>query len=101
MGLDCSAFTQLVLAEQGMKLPRDSNQQFRATRALGDGEPARSGDLVFFGPVRGRLGHVGLMLGGGYYAHARGEVRINSVDPLNKLWDHELGGQMRGFRRPV
>jgi cell wall-associated NlpC family hydrolase len=100
LGWDCSAFTQQVLAEQGVRLPRDADQQFRVSRALKRGEEPRSGDLIFFGRGRGRLEHVGLVLGGGYFAHARGEVRINSIDRHNILWDNALGSQFRGFGRP-
>jgi hypothetical protein len=100
MALDCSGFTQQVMAEQGIAIPRDAFQQFRAARPLPAGESPRPGDLVFFGP-RGRLpAHVGLVLGGGYFAHSRGRVRINSMDRDNPLWDSQLSAQMRGVRRP-
>ena len=101
LGFDCSAFTQQVLAEQGVSLPRDAGDQFGATLALPRGEEPRPGDLLFFGPQRGRMGHVGLALGGGCYAHARGQVRINSIEDGNELFDKELLDQFRGFRRPV
>ena len=101
MGMDCSAFTQLLLSEQGIELPRDAEQQFKATRPLERDQVPRPGDLLFFGPRRGRVGHVGVALGGGYYAHSRGRVRINSIEPDNILWDKELYEQSRGFRRPT
>ena len=101
LGLDCSGFTQLVLAEQGVGLPRDARRQFRAARPLRKGEPPRPGDLVFFGRRGAPVGHVGMGLGAGYYAHARGTVRISSVDKGNPLCDNELAGQVRGWRRPV
>jgi len=99
-GFDCSGFTQQVLAEQGIRLPRDADQQFHVSRSLPDGEEAKLGDLIFFGPPRARLTHVGLCLGGGFFAHASGEVRISSIDLVNTLRDKELERQFRGVRRP-
>ena len=101
MGIDCSAFTQQVLAEQGVPLPRDAAQQFRSSRPLDEEEAPKPGDLLFFGPSGGRLDHVALALGGGYFAHSRGRVRINSMDHRNQLWDKWLSSQFRGYRRPA
>ena len=100
LGLDCSAFVQLVLDEQDIALPRDAHDQFRACRKLSRSDEPAHGDLLFFGSPRGRVGHVGLMLEGGYFAHARGRVRLASVDPRNPLCDKELMDQLRGVRRP-
>jgi SH3-like domain-containing protein len=101
VGIDCSGFTQLVLAERGISIPRDAADQERRSRVIADRRGGRAGDLVFFGDRPGPAGHVGLMLGGGYYAHARGRVRINSIDPDNPLYDKVLGAQIRRVRRPA
>jgi hypothetical protein len=99
-GIDCSGLTQMLLAEQGHRLPRDAAEQERSTRRLGPEEPHREGDLAFFG-ARGRpAGHVGLLLGGGYYVHCRGRVRINCIHPDNPLYDNTLGHQFRSVGRP-
>lgn len=100
LGFDCSSFTQQVLAEQGCALPRDAQQQFAACRPLASRAEAREGDLIFFGRPRGPVGHVGLALGGGYYAHARRSVHIGSLDDGNPLYESDLGAQLRGFGRP-
>jgi cell wall-associated NlpC family hydrolase len=100
MGLDCSAFTQLVLAEQGIALPRDAREQFERSRPLGKAASPTLGDLVFFAAPRRAPGHVGLALGGGFYVHARGAVRVSSLDPSNALYDNELAVQFCGYRRP-
>lgn len=99
MGIDCSAFTQLVLAEQGVAIPRDADEQHRACDPIST-EDARPGDLYFFRAGRGPIGHVALALGGGAYAHARGWVRINSLVPGNPLHDKELHGQFQAAGRP-
>jgi hypothetical protein len=101
LGLDCSGFTQQVLAEQGFRLPRDAWQQYRGTRALPNGEPARQGDLYFFAARGERPSHVGVALGGGYYAHARGRVMISSLLPGNPLCDKALLRQLVAVHRPV
>ena len=100
LGLDCSGFSQLVLAEQGLALPRDAAHQLRASRPLLAGEEPEPGDLVFFAAPGRPPGHVGIGLGQGYYAHCRGVVRISSVERCNPLCDSELKNQMLGWWRP-
>lgn len=99
MGMDCSAFAQLVLAEQGIALPRDARQQFRAGRRRRRDEAPALGDLVFFGNPGQVVSHVGIALGDGYFAHCRGYVRINSLDKDNPLYDKVLARQLRASRR--
>jgi cell wall-associated NlpC family hydrolase len=97
---DCSGFAQQVLAEQGVRLPRDAWQQRSTCERLGSRESMREGDLLFFGPPHGRVAHVGISLGLGYFADCRGVVRIASVDERNPLCDRELMRQYRGAGRP-
>ena len=100
-GFDCSGLTQVVLAEQGIALPRDAREQSRATRRLAPGEEPAAGDLVFFGRPGEPVSHVGIMLGKSTYVHCRGWVRVASLDPKNRLCDKDLLPQLRGFGRPV
>ncbi len=100
LGFDCSGFTQQVLLEQGLRLPRDAGEQFRNSDPIPEGDAARMGDLVFFGPSRRGVAHVGLVLGGGYFGHARGRVRLSSMNRLNPLYDKEIVQQFLAFRRP-
>jgi cell wall-associated NlpC family hydrolase len=99
-GFDCSGFVQLLLGEHGLTLPRDAHDQSRVCAPIPRGEEPQFGDLAFFGPPRARVSHVALCLGGGYLAHARGQVRINSLDPSNPLCDKALTAQLRGFGNP-
>ena len=101
LGLDCSGLTQLVLAEQGLALPRDAAHQLLVSRPLLDEEEAEPGDLIFFAAPGRPPGHVGIGLGGGYYAHCRGMVRISSVEFSSPLYDKVLMPQMMGWWRPV
>lgn len=99
-GFDCSGFTQQVLAEQGVAIPRDARHQYRSARRLGRDETPCEGDLIFFASPGEAVGHVGLGLGGLWFAHCRGRVRVNSADPANQLCDNELQPTIRGWRRP-
>jgi len=101
-GFDCSGLVQVVLAEQGLGLPRDAHDQWRACRALPAGAPVREGDLAFFSThPRARRTHVGIALGGNYFAHCRGRVRIDSLTPGEVLFAADLAPQFRGWARPV
>jgi cell wall-associated NlpC family hydrolase len=97
-GYDCSAFVQQVLLEQGVSLPRDAKDQCRLSRPIANG--VRPGDLAFFRRPGEPASHVGLALGGGYFAHCRGRVLVASVDNDNPLYDNELKPQFMGWYRP-
>jgi gamma-D-glutamyl-L-lysine dipeptidyl-peptidase len=100
MALDCSGFVQLTLMDDLGPLPRDAHDQWLAARRLPRGASRRAGDLVFFGRPGRRVGHVGILLDPDTYAHARGTVRVSSLDPGKKSYDNELAGTVRGFGRP-
>lgn len=69
-GTDCSGFVQSVFREQGILLPRVSRQQYTV------GQPVqynnlKYGDLIFFNKYGyGRISHVGIYMGNGYFVHA-------------------------------
>ena len=58
-GFDCSGFTQFVFGKVGVKLPRTTEAQRRATTRVSSPRP---GDLVFFGSP---AYHVGIYAGNG------------------------------------
>jgi hypothetical protein len=99
-GLDCSGFTQLLLFEQGVSIPRDADQQHRACRPVPSPDDARAGDLIFFSEPGRKVSHVGIWLGDGVFAHARGQVRIGSIHRRNPFYDKDLTPQVRGIGRP-
>lgn len=71
-GIDCSGLTQAVYGARGIKLPRDSDQQFGQGQEVPiavDGEGYESGDLLFFAE-RGRVSHVALWAGAGRIVHS-------------------------------
>jgi cell wall-associated NlpC family hydrolase len=67
-GFDCSGLAFYAYTQAGYRIPRTSQEQFRAVRkiALGD---ADAGDLVFFQDQE-KLSHVGIYLGDGRFVHA-------------------------------
>ncbi|MBF0314403.1 MAG: C40 family peptidase [Oligoflexia bacterium] len=72
-GLDCSAFTQSVFSNLGIKLPRSAREQFQSKNLLE--KPISSGelrpfDLLFFKKKkRGAIDHVGIYVGKGLMIH--------------------------------
>jgi len=83
-GIDCSALVQKVYADVfDIDLPRSSFEQSRLAEMENvSGEQIETGDLLFFGPRRKRVNHVGIYLAGGYFLHAaRSEgVTISRLD---------------------
>ena len=76
-GIDCSGLVQLALGLTGVAAPRDSDQQEAALgRALGEDEPAKRGDIVFF------RGHVGLMSDAETLVHANAHWMAVVAEPL-------------------
>jgi len=87
-GIDCSALVKQVYSEIfGINLPRSSSEQSQlASLDPVDKGELRTGDLVFFGPNRKAVNHVGMYLAGGHFLHAaRSEgVTISRLD--NSYW---------------
>ncbi len=84
-GVDCSGFTKNAYFSQGIILERDAYQQARNGEHpdFTKIEELQPGDLLFFGPSKQKIAHVGIYIGNTYYIHASGLVRINSIDPKN------------------
>ncbi|HWR91124.1 MAG TPA: NlpC/P60 family protein, partial [Desulfobacterales bacterium] len=87
-GIDCSALVKQVYSDAfGINLPRTSREQSELSNLdpVDKGE-LKTGDLVFFGPGRKGVNHVGMYLAGGHFLHAaRSEgVTISRLD--NSYW---------------
>ena len=79
-GIDCSGFVQQVFKLFGVKLLRDAYLQAEQGSPVAGPEEARLGDLAFFDNEKGRVVHVGIVLGNGVIAHASGKVRVDTLD---------------------
>lgn len=104
-GFDCSGFTQYVMRQFGVNLPRVSYQQGAGGKRVGSGD-LRAGDLVFWDNSSRNAGadHVGIYIGGGKYIHAPqpGEsVKISNLG--GNYWARRYGTQDTGNwgQRPV
>jgi len=71
-GIDCSGLVHLAFRTIGRTLPRDADDQARATTALAPGEEV-PGDLYFFSRNGDRVTHVGFVTGPGRILHACNE----------------------------
>ena len=81
-GFDCSGFTQYVMKQNGITIPRTAAEQF-ATGTAVDKSALKIGDLVFFTTYKAGASHVGFYMGNGQFIHASSagsKVTISSLD---------------------
>jgi cell wall-associated NlpC family hydrolase len=80
-GFDCSGLVYYSYGQAGYRVPRTSQELFRAVRkiAVGDADP---GDLMFF-QDQAKLSHVGIYLGDGRFVHAPASGQIVAVASLD------------------
>jgi cell wall-associated NlpC family hydrolase len=99
-GLDCSGFVQLVYRLGGIDILRDADIQFEGSGLL-PVPPGEEGaaDLVFFGRVKGKITHVGMMIDGESFIHATTHER--PVVQVSRLRDAYWQGLYQGARRPA
>jgi cell wall-associated NlpC family hydrolase len=80
VGLDCSGLTQMALRAAGIEVPRDTDQQERALKAMWrdvTGNPERErGDIVFW------PGHVGIMTDSEHLLHANASSMDTTLEPF-------------------
>jgi len=68
-GFDCSGLVQYSYAKAGLKLPRTSQDIFRASQLVNPGD-LQAGDLVFFTISSKKIAHVGIYAGNNRFIHA-------------------------------
>ncbi len=79
-GADCSGFTQAVLRNFGISIPRVSRDQANAGRSITSSE-MRPGDLIFYKNSGGTINHVAMYIGNGQIVHAasrRSGIKIST-----------------------
>ena len=102
-GVDCSGFVQLVYAAHGVRLPRDSHQQYEAGSPLEETEPVTEGDLLFYAETPGRVTHVAICLNKRHIIHSSASnaaVGINDMEGGLPL-EEKLRQWRVGARRPL
>lgn len=81
-GFDCSSFTQYVMKQNGITLPRTAAEQYAVGTPV-DKNNLQIGDLVFFTTYKPGASHVGFYMGNQQFIHdssAAKQVTINSLD---------------------
>jgi gamma-D-glutamyl-L-lysine dipeptidyl-peptidase len=69
-GFDCSGFTQMLLRQRGIVMPRDADLQAAWNGAAPvDRQDLQPGDLLFFGDRPDHITHTGLYIGNGQFIH--------------------------------
>jgi gamma-D-glutamyl-L-lysine dipeptidyl-peptidase len=100
-GIDCSGFAQQVFKFFSVRLLRDAYLQAEQGTPVSSLEESKPGDLAFFQNEKGRVTHVGIILGDNQIVHASGKVRIDPIDS-NGITNAETGRQthtMHSIRR--
>jgi peptidoglycan endopeptidase LytE len=80
-GFDCSGLVWYVFAQNGLRVPRTVDEQYRAGTPI-DRSSVGPGDLVFFNTKGAGATHVGISIGGDEFVHApntTGEVRVERL----------------------
>jgi cell wall-associated NlpC family hydrolase len=95
-GFDCSGLTMTVYRLNGLDLPRNSREQFRAGKPVSR-NALRAGDLVFFATDgTNRISHVGIYSGHGKFIHAPSRGNVIRTASLNNSY---FAGRYQGARR--
>lgn len=99
-GVDCSGLVQVVLAIEGVSLPRDAADQFDVAQPISWADRA-PGDLAFFANPQGRIIHVGILSNRDAILHAAGEVRIDGLaaEGIVRASDGQLTHKLAGLGR--
>jgi gamma-D-glutamyl-L-lysine dipeptidyl-peptidase len=91
-GFDCSGFTQMLLRQRGIIMPRDADLQAAWSGVTPvERKELQPGDLLFFGDRLDHITHTGLYIGNGQFihdtTHEHPGVQISVLDdqPWTKL----------------
>lgn len=96
-GFDCSGFTQYVMKQNGITIPRTAAEQF-ATGTPVDKNNLKVGDLVFFTTYKPGASHVGFYMGNGQFLHASS---ANQQVTISNLGDTYYTEKYIGARRYI
>jgi cell wall-associated NlpC family hydrolase len=93
-GFDCSGFTQYVMKQNGITIPRTAAEQY-ATGTSVDKSQLRVGDLVFFTTYKEGASHVGFYMGDGKFIHASSANEQVTISNLGDTYyvEHYIGAR--------
>lgn len=89
-GADCSGFTQSVLRNFGISVPRVSREQANTGKGIKFSD-MRPGDLIFYTNSKGTINHVAMYIGNGQIVHAasrRSGIKIST-------WNYRTPAKIR------
>lgn len=89
---DCSGYLQYVFAENGMKIPRTADEQYKLGRRTSNVSQLVPGDLVFFTTYEPGASHCGIYLGSGKFIHASSSRGIRIDELSNSYWQPRYYG---------
>lgn len=93
-GLDCSSFTQLVMKENGITLPRTAAEQYEIGTPV-DKANLQVGDLVFFTTYKPGASHVGFYMGNQQFIHDSSVAKQVTISSLSDAYytEHYIGAR--------
>ena len=92
-GFDCSGLVQYSFRQAGIRVPRSTELQLRASSPVSQ---LRPGDLVFFDQEGKKRSHVGIYLGAGRFVHAPSSGKRVRIDRLDApYWRKHLADKRR------
>lgn len=69
-GFDCSGFTQMIMRQRGIVMPRDADQQVTWSGLVAvERKDLQPGDLLYFGSSLNDVTHTGMYVGNGQFIH--------------------------------
>lgn len=93
-GFDCSGYLQYIFNENGVKIPRTADEQYKVGTNITQPQ-LQSGDLVFFTTYSKGASHCGLYLGNGKFIHASSSKGIRIDELNNSYWKPRYIGAKR------
>lgn len=93
-GWDCSGYTQYVMKENGITIPRTAAEQYSKGVAV-DKANLKVGDMVFFTTYKPGASHVGFYMGDGKFIHASSAAKQVTINSLSEEYyiEHYIGAR--------
>lgn len=93
-GWDCSGYTQYVMRENGITIPRTAAEQFSKGIAVNKAD-LKVGDMVFFTTYKPGASHVGFYMGDGKFIHASSAAKEVTINSLSETYytEHYIGAR--------
>jgi len=93
-GWDCSGYTQYVMKESGITIPRTAAEQYNTGIAVNKND-LKIGDLVFFTTYKAGASHVGFYMGDGKFIHASSVAKQVTISALSEDYytEHYIGAR--------